>query len=177
MAATWQRPATFPRREERAVEDRTEPHALSRIPRAAAVRGRGDVPGPGFVANPPPSPRAGPRRHFPSRICRQAPASRLCGSLATLLALGLSRIPRTTTPRGRGDVPDRRDVANPPFPGCAGAWRHFTQEKCRLGPAWQARRAEATSSAEGLRRPASRRPAHAEKNARRQLCRCVPQLG
>ena len=56
---------------------------LSPIPRAVPVRGRGDVSGPRGVANPPHGRRAGPRRRFRPRVCRQSPARQPCGAEAT----------------------------------------------------------------------------------------------
>ena len=99
------------------------------------------------VARPPRSRRAGPPRRSSRHFRRESPAHQLCGAAATLLAPRLSRIPRTSTVRGRCDTPRALTVARPPQDRSAGHSRRSSRRFRRETPAYRLCGGLATSPA------------------------------
>lgn len=125
----------------------------------------------GCVANLPQSGCAGAWRRYEPGFCRDGPAERLCGAVATPRARNLSRWPRRLAVRSRCDISRPEFVAMAPQNGCAEPWRrHPKPGFCRLGPAERLCGAVATPRARNL----SRWPRGATVRGRRDRSRRHP---
>ena len=132
------------------------------------MRGRRDVLIGTSVARPPHKRCAGPSRHFSRPDCRESPAEPPCGADATFFSALPSRIPRTSTVRGRCDTPRALTVARPPQDRSAGRSRPYSRHFRRETPAYRLCGGLATSprSAPVVKPPHKRRAGRSRRSSR-----------